>query len=57
MSQGQLQQKAILELVIDNFLKHITRTMEAKVAHKNWDQHSMLQTIHNESLQDPSYSS
>jgi hypothetical protein len=37
MSQGQLQQKAILELVIDYLLKHVARAMEAKVTHKNWD--------------------
>jgi hypothetical protein len=43
MSQSQLQQRAILKLVRNYFLQNITGAVEAEVAHKNWDQHGMLQ--------------
>jgi hypothetical protein len=43
MSQSQLQQRAVLELVRNYFLQNITGAVEAKVAHKNRDQHGMLQ--------------
>jgi hypothetical protein len=45
MSQSQLQQEAVLELIINYFLQHITGAVEAQMAHQNWDQHGMLQGI------------
>lgn len=44
MSHSQLQERAILELIINYFLQDVTGAMEAEVAHENWDQHGMLQT-------------
>jgi hypothetical protein len=43
MSQSQLQERAILELIGNYFLQNIAGAVEAEVAHKNWDQHGMLQ--------------
>jgi hypothetical protein len=44
MSHGELQERAILELIINYFLQDVAGAVEAEVAHENWDQHGVLQT-------------
>jgi hypothetical protein len=43
MSQSQLQERAVLELVINYSLQDVTGAVETEVANQNWDQHGMLQ--------------